>query len=78
MELNRPVVFVSGSFKDDDRLTVEMDSVPRVGDHIVISGRGHAFNGDYEVIQVVHGIDGSDYDGPVVELKPAKISLPTG
>lgn len=77
MELTRPVQFVSGSFDAEERLTVQMDSVPRVGDHVVISGRGHAFNGDYEVIQVVHGIDGSDYDGPVLELKPAKISLPT-
>lgn len=78
MEVTRPVVFVSSSFKREDRLTVEMDSVPRVGDHIVITGRGHAFNGDYEVLQVVHGIDGTDYDGPVVELKPADLSLPTG
>lgn len=76
MELTRPVQFVSGSFKGDERLTVQMDSVPSVGDHVVISGRGHAFNGDYEVVQVVHGIDGSDYDGPVLELKPADISLP--
>lgn len=76
MTISRPVRFVSKSFSKDTKFTVNMDSVPRVGDHVVISARGDKLNGDYRVKQVVHGIDGSDYDGPVVELEKASISLP--
>lgn len=75
MEISRSVRFVSKSFSEDTTFTVEMDNIPRVGDHVVISARGDRLNGDYRVKQVVHGIDGSDYDGPVVELEKARISV---
>jgi hypothetical protein len=76
MEISRPVRFVSSSFSQGTKFSVDMDTIPRVGDHVVISARGDRLNGDYKVTQVVHGIDGSDYDGPVVELEKAKVSLP--
>lgn len=76
MTISRPVRFVSKAFDRESPLIIEMDNVPRAGDYIVISARGDKFNGDYKVTQVVHGIDGSDYDGPVVELEKAKVSLP--